>query len=1130
MTEQEQQEAFYASLIVGLTPLAESTSTEAYVTELFQAVLGRDPSATGLANVSAAIDGGTFNMDDFITTALTADLSGPEFDYLTAEESAAAQASQDALVAEQAAFNAANPVTPDEPVEEPGDTIWLTNSTDRGGIFDGTANADQFNAYLEQNQYTGGVSNSLSSADVLDGGAGTDSLYAELVQEFIGFDADDSPDIQARTSNIEIVEFEAREGNDSTITVDAKHMTDIDSIGSLQSDSDLVIENLTTLTSSGAVRNTEDITITMDHTDNFNSDEDASDLTVYFDEDYLIAGQSTTASQANYWLLDEDSLNYNTAPLENIERDGVTLTIDGSPVIIVMDSVTAAAADTWDAFAAGLQAVIDAEVAGGNTLLEDLSVVVDWDNTDETYNDAGILVQIPAITIIDAQGRDIEPTGFISPADATGAFDIYGRFDNEESTQTNNPVTVNVDLHKVGREGEGGDLLIGGKELDSDGGEEDQGNGITVFNIDVLGAANKLSNLGSINSTNNALTTVNIATHADYIAGDSFASLTIRDAFATYVGWPVDAYVAAAGMETVNANAFYGDLDIGEDTSALNVDTFTATGGGDVTYYAEIDGDEKGVFTNTTGAGDDFIYVDLDGDAVDQTGTSFSVNAGNGNNEVYVEMTTGNVSVATTALLDNLDIITGSGEDFIYLAGGTNGAIDIASGLWVSDSTDGDSDFNIIAGSNTDTVVIDGGNGSTGMWDISTATGPATFVDRVLYHATLTVDFAGFSQTVSIATNSTGDFIATQADINDAIKDAIDSNSELARLLNYADGTGVQQLNITSNAKGENDLTISVFQPELVAAATVTPTATQVKLIAADHADMQDGFIATTLLDSDGTDSEADLIAAMNVTAGSLNLNETGAAVGADFLLDSANIADGTNNTSATNVSTIDMGAGANDLVVLDSNEYSANTLLFSATWDKVSVVNFFTSQHNDVTGTAADVANSTTITHTDDLVGLHIIDFTNWLDDLTDPSSATVGDIQSAFRTATTHTVVAAGDLDLDSNEVVILNQWSQATGETWAGMTANDVDAAISGTQDYGTNAIIASGANANALNVGATQDSILMVENDLNQGEYKVFNIETTDAGLVTEAFDVTLIGTIDFGESIDTANGLADTNFA
>jgi len=37
-------------------------------------------------------------------------------------------------------------------------------------------------------------------------------------------------------------------------------------------------------------------------------------LKVYFDEDYLLSGQSTGESQANYWLLDEDSVDYSTEP------------------------------------------------------------------------------------------------------------------------------------------------------------------------------------------------------------------------------------------------------------------------------------------------------------------------------------------------------------------------------------------------------------------------------------------------------------------------------------------------------------------------------------------------------------------------------------------------------------------------------------------------------------------------------------------------------------------------------------------------------------------------------------------------------------------------------------------------
>lgn len=1155
-----------------------------------------------------------------VASTFTAGVESEEKDYASDDIDAAKAVitgvtSDDATVATgNAAADAAvaaldDAVPPVDPGVE-GSTIFLTASTDRGGEFNGTADNDQFNAYIEQNAFAGGVSNSISSADVLDGGAGTDSLYAEIVPEFFGATGDNQVDIQPRTSNIERVTLEARDSgsndvnNNDTVTVDAKYMTDIDEIGSYMSDGDLVIENLTTAQSEGEDRNTEELTITMDHTDNFNSDDDASDLTVYFDEDYLLVGQSTTASQANYWLLDENTLDYTNTPLENIERNGVSLTIDGVAFDINMEDAVAATKDDWDSFAAGLQDVITARVAAGETALENLTVVVDLDNTDSTFNDQGVEVTIPAITIIDSAGRALVPTGFTSPEEQTAGFDIYGTFDNVASTTEDNLLAVGVDLHKVGREGEGGDLVVGGKELDQDGGVQNQGNGIGIFNIDVLGDESKLSNLGGINSTNNALTTVNIATHADYVSGSSFASLTVRDAFD-----------ASTAMATVNANAFLGDLNIGQDDAALNVNTFTATGGGDVTYNADISGIERAAFTNTTGEGNDTITVTLDGDAVDTVGTSFAVNAGNGNNTVTVTMAEGGVSVATTALLNNLSIASGSGVDKITVNGGSTG------------TTDGDGDFTVTSGAGSDMVHIrsvgdpgsvavaqtgtitlagtdddgaaetlvttitdaggtttfttqvlangtfsdagtnisvapatatgapnstytvteaagvvtivantagvaytvataassgdditagayvptgsaDVGPAATGTWTTGDldGTGATTFVGRVLYEAELTVNFAGFEETVTVETDAAGNFVASQLDINNAIIDAIASNVELSKLLVVTQSTGSQQLIITSTVEGDNDLAIDLFQPELVANGAVAP---QVNFSSSDLAAVQAGLLATTANNSDATDTVAEVIAILNGI--DQNLEETGVVGSAYDVLETGDGTDGTDEAVVTNVSSIDMGTGTNDLVVLNSDDDSANTMVFSAGWGKVSVVNFFTDKALAQTNAAALA---------DDLVeGAHIIDFTAWLDDQTDPSATP--DTLSAVRVATTDVVAAAGgDLDLDSNEVVIVNDWTQNTGaaETFAAMNAANIAAALTGTEDYGTNAIVASSATATASLVGTTQDSILMIENDLNAGEYKVFNVETTGAG-ATEAFDVTLIGTIDFGGEID-----------
>ena len=227
-------------------------------------------------------------------------------------------------------------IDPSAPAETDGKTFTLTAGTDRGVDFVGTVNGDTFEAFLVQNSWAGGVSNSLSSADKLDGGSGADSLFAELVPEFFGVTGDNQVDVQPATKNIESVLFEARDGgsedadNEIAITVDAKNMTDIDSIGSKFSDGDLVIENLTTLESNGNIRNTESITVVMDHTDNFNSDEDASDLTVYFDEDYLVSGMTESSNSIDYRVMNQDAFDLiqeGGSPIQKSVSNGINTKI-----------------------------------------------------------------------------------------------------------------------------------------------------------------------------------------------------------------------------------------------------------------------------------------------------------------------------------------------------------------------------------------------------------------------------------------------------------------------------------------------------------------------------------------------------------------------------------------------------------------------------------------------------------------------------------------------------------------------------------------------------------------------------------------------------------------------------------
>jgi hypothetical protein len=336
----------------------------------------------------------------------------------------------------------------------------------------------------------------------------------------------------------------------------------------------------------------------------------------------------------------------------------------------------------------------------------------------------------------------------IDTAEDASDTDLNNSFSRVDPTTEITPISVDVELHKVGQDGDGGNLVIGGKDQDLIDDDVDQNDGIEVFNIEVLGNEDRPSNLGQIVSTNGALRTVNI--DSETRTDDSYAALTVRGGeFESEFDQEFDSSRPFGGTLTnLNANTFFGDLYIGTDVAALNIDTFSATGGGDVFYNAEKTDD--GVFTSTmTGAGSDTIIYDIDGDSVDTIGEGFMVSTGAGDDSIEVTLE-GEVSQSTMYLLDNLDITSGSGDDYILVEGIGN--------------------FDIVAGTGSDFVELDSvtSSGETGDWGFGDSTGPQTWGDafglqgggRVLYQAQLTVMFAGFESTVTVETTAANNYVA----------------------------------------------------------------------------------------------------------------------------------------------------------------------------------------------------------------------------------------------------------------------------------------------------------------------------------------------------------------------------------
>ncbi len=1004
-------------------------------------------------------------------------------------------------VAHYVKFGAAEGRAPALPTPTPSQNFPLTASTDN---VVGTSGDDSFEGYLSQNAFSGGVSNTLSSADRLDGGAGADKLFAQIVPEFFGVTGANQIDIQPSITRIETIEFEARDlglndvagsaTDDNLVVVDAKNILGVNTIGSKFSDGDLLIENLTTLTDAGVARNTDAITVTMDHTDNFDSDNDASDLTVLFDEDYLLAGQ-TSQSQAFFFLLDEAAeLAGNANRLDRIDVDGIRFSLDGGTTVIDLQDAAAQAAGTHAGFVAELQDELAALIADG-TLPAGTTLTLDPTITDRTGLDNGSLSSpIPAIVLTIGDGTTVTPIGFSRVEELIGQYDVYGQF-NAESQTVNELVAVNIDLHKVGREGDGGNLVIGGKELNLNGGTE--GNGIAVFNVDVLGAANKLSNLGVLSSTNGDLEVVNIATHADYVAGSSHASLTIAEGFGVN-----------ADLKTVNAASFLGDLTLGTDIRVTDLDTLTATGGGKVVFDGVLTGAEKDVFSYTTGAADDQVDLVVNGDAIDKIGTSLTITTNAGNDTVSLSgnffqnpALANSYSQLTQADLENVNVTVGAGADNVYV--------------------DGNIRANIDAGTDSDFVVIDEFlTTNRGNWTFGQATGPQVFGERVLYEATLTVTFAGFESTVAVPTDAAGNFVADQLTINAAIENAIAASPELSKLLTVADGTGHQQIVVSSTVGGLNDLRVEIDQPEAVAA---NPAAGQVLINAGTLPQLVQGIIDTTTLTSANLATAADVQAAMagNNFVGARfdgNVGVNGA-VGTDYL--AYNAGGSVNDVADVNYSVVNMGSGSSDLIVLDSNLASANVLEITQAFGKVSVVNFHDVSPNDATAVAQ--------------VGAHALDFTSYLNNEVDPSATPTNNTQSKEAIALTLNTNAQLTGSPASTGVALANSVNMlnfdetvANSISFDALSAADLVAVLNGA----VGAPVAGGladADLDAVNntvnlIGDLQKHIVMVENDQNQGEYKVFYLTSTvDAVLGTEGeFDVAsaqLLGTLDFGNSIN-----------
>lgn len=1037
--------------------------------------------------------------------------------------------------------------------------IALTAQQD---ILTGTAGNDLF--FADVVQVDGRQVNSLGTGDRLEGLSGTDTLDAQITRASTlngGI-----MEVQPRTNSIEILELEAlnadlpnvglgaeymddydrilleeiypyeRLQNNTEVYFDASNVRGHDEIWSYDSNANLTVTDLTTIRSNGGhddARNTSDITIGMAYTRGQDTRWDASDFDVYFDNDFLLTGQ-TSNSQAFYFLLDQDADLVGGPLLDNINVDGIRFTVDGGPIIDLFDPA-AQQADTHVGFIAALQDELDALIAAG-VVPADTTLTIDPSITDFTFLDDGSRSSdIPAIVLSTSTDAVFTPVGFSQAEDAIGEYNVYGRFTNEAET-VDLPLSVNIALEKVGSGGEGGHLIVGAMD------KYEQG--IDVFDVTVYGDDSRPSWLEFLDSTGGELDVINIDSDNEGFPTDSWASL--------FIGGTND------NMDLIDASGFFGDLTLGAYWWIEDLATLNATGGGDVTFYGYLE--DGGAYLYQTGSGDDFIWIESNDDALQWATSSLLITTDGGDDYVIFEGDDweGN-ELANHIILQNTDIETGDGDDIVETLYNGDHRIETGSGddcvysgqegagaIWVFNvdraAYENDTDnldelpgvpeeYSLIGGGQVRVTFSGPGTNSAGqggaIMEYYGADGEASaFING--FEAVATIDPEDYT------------YYGTQVDINNAIIDAIRNDDQLSKLLTVRVGPN-NTLIIESQIEGEfsvEDLDIEIIRPTF--AGTTVPAGLRSEAI---ELGLVDSDVDTGLTDGDpdepalyGVDLDNDFYSGIDNNDDDLDSFDNlwdGGSIG-DYQTDSIhNLGAGMDLLVLDTVYDDETSTFPNGYDTLDGRYYDAQsneTVVITGAFGTNTVVNFQTAgdgDYLDFTDSSPDITPAN---------GFDFLDFTAILTSMESSSGS------SASRTFIPVTLEddslgtsfnPAPSVTIEANEVVIIDFDNDPDEtDTFGGLSASVLQTLINGdsTDIYGSldgseinvDATYNNGTGSSDPDelVGGTGKAIVMVQTNDDLGVYKVF--EVTWNGLddaTSNAASVSLLGTFDFGTSLE-----------
>jgi hypothetical protein len=531
------------------------------------------------------------------------------------------------------------------------------------------------------------------------------------------------------------------------------------------------------------------------------SDQGDVDYSVYFDN--ITAPDGTTAgSQLFLEVLDLEAAASTGDKLTNNPYVGVSITVDGVQYDIVGDTaITTTYQDLVDA----LNAALDA--AGLTTVTASLGEEFKKFNSDDGLQYSGT-----QIVLTNTGAETLEGIGWVVNGTVPADTNVHTAINDAAPSTTTELTQTNVIFDDVGQGSQGGDFLAGNMSVGTSG-----SNGIQQFNITVQND----SWVDTVRTTANDLEKV-VIVNDDTASTDG--DLRIGNA---------DGSAGLFDVQTLDASAMTGDLDL---TATLGLGDTGATGGKTAESlkdkYYDLDDTQTGAendnvtFSYETGAGADKLDLTISEEAIAYEDLVLEISTGAGDDYVEFDVENETTDLNTNwdedqAALDNITISTGSGNDTVWAKG--------------------DGEVTISTGAGNDVVYTDNsGNKATWLFngtDVqSDILGQGASSKHFLYNATVTVTFSagsadanggvtvadaaandnGFESTVSL---NLSDYVADNLDIVQAIKQAIESDATLSKLLTVEDGPNGSLL-VTSLVDGvfqADDLDVTITQGTLPA-------------------------------------------------------------------------------------------------------------------------------------------------------------------------------------------------------------------------------------------------------------------------------------------------------------------------